>query len=396
MSNTITAAPAALRHATPAFRTFSGPDSVAALGPELARHGCRRAVIVCGEVMLEYPEALGRVTDAIGDRLVGRFDGVIEHSPIPAVEAAAAELARLEADAVIAFGGGSPIVTARAATILLAEQRPVRELCTQRGVDGDLISPKLLQPKLPIWVVPSTPITAYAKAGSAVRDPGSGERLAMFDPKTRAQGVFFDPVVALTAPLPLVKTAAVNAFSMATECLQASVDPLADALLMHALRLLTDALPRLEQAPEDGPIRVQLMLGALLAGQGSDYVGGGLAQALAHSAGPRSSTSNGIVEGILLPHTTRFIAPATPGRLGMIADALQAASSSEEEEVDRAVAAIARFLGDLGIPHRLRDVDLTQPDLIEVVEHTVDDWTLTRVPRTAHRADLLELLEDAW
>ena len=48
------------------------------------------------------------------------------------------------------------------------------------------------------------------------------------------------------------------------------------------------------------------MLAALLCGQGSDYVGGGLAQALSYAAGPRSSVANGVVEALLVPHTMRF------------------------------------------------------------------------------------------
>jgi alcohol dehydrogenase class IV len=57
-------------------------------------------------------------------------------------------------------------------------------------------------------VVPSSPTTAYAKAGAAVRDPETGERLALYDPKARAQGVVLDPVMALTAPARLSWSAA--------------------------------------------------------------------------------------------------------------------------------------------------------------------------------------------
>lgn len=174
------------------------------------------------------------------------------------------------------------------------------------------ISPRLLAPKIPNWVVPTTPITAYAKAGSAVRDPDTGERLALFDPKTRAQGIFLDPAMALTAPAGLASAAALNAFAMAVESLQASPDdPLAEALLVHALRILVQWLPRLAAAPDDAEPRLRLMLAALLCGQGSDYVGGGLAQALSHAAGPRSSVANGVIETLLLPHTMRFNAPVT-------------------------------------------------------------------------------------
>src|SRR5205823_10342577 len=127
------------------------------------------------------------------------------------------------------------IVTARAATILLAEKQDVRALCTRREPDGRLVSPRLRAPKLPLWIVPSTPTTAYAKAGSAVRDPATGERLALYDPKTRAQGIVLDPAMALTAPPRLTWSAALNVFSMAVEGLQSRhVDPLADALLAHA------------------------------------------------------------------------------------------------------------------------------------------------------------------
>ena len=56
-----------------------------------------------------------------------------------------------------------------------------------------LHSPKLLAPKLPQFIVPTTPTTAMVKAGSAVFDPATGERLALFDPKTRAHAIFIDP-----------------------------------------------------------------------------------------------------------------------------------------------------------------------------------------------------------
>jgi alcohol dehydrogenase class IV len=384
------------RHVTPAFRTFCGPSALDALARELDRLGCRRAVIFCGASMLRYTDVLDRIASVLGDRLVGRFAGVKEHSPIPVVEDAVRELERLGADSVVAVGGGSAIVTARAASILLAEQRDVRELCTQRSPDGQLVSPKLMAPKLPIWLVPSTPTTAYGKAGSAVRDPRSGDRLALFDPKTRAQGLILDPQVALTAPAPLARTSALNAFSMAVESLQASVDPLADALLVPGLRKLARWLPRLDAAPEDAKPRLELMVGALLAGQGSDYVGGGLAQALAHTAGPRSSVSNGIVEGILLPHTMRFIAPATPGRLNYVAEALDRAATADASADEQAIAAVEHFVAAMGMPRRLRDVGLSRDVLAGVADHTRDDWSLTRIPRRAQREDLLHVLEAAW
>jgi hypothetical protein len=59
------------------------------------------------------------------------------------VEAAARTLADSRADAVVAVGGGSSIVTARAATVLLAENSDIRDLCIYRDPDRGLVSPRL-------------------------------------------------------------------------------------------------------------------------------------------------------------------------------------------------------------------------------------------------------------
>jgi alcohol dehydrogenase class IV len=386
-----------LHHTTPAFRTFCGEGALASLPRELDRLHCKRAVVVAGPWLAQEQEALSAIEGALATRLVARFDDVEEHSPEPSVEAAAGLLKRTDADAVIAIGGGSSIVTARAASILVAEGRPLRELSTQRGPTGQLTSPRLEAPKIPNWVVPSTPITAYAKAGSAVRGPDTGERLALFDPKTRAQGIFLDPIVAMTAPAGLAETSALNAFSMAVESLQAGVDdPLADALLTQALRMLAEWLPRLRDAPNDAEPRLRLMLAALLCGQGSDYVGGGLAQALSHAAGPQSSVGNGVVEALLLPYTMRFNAPVTKGGLALIADALDRTSMSGASTDERAFDAVSRLLSEIGVPNRLRDVAVAWDAIPDIVSHAMDDWSLTRVPRQVSNRDVTALLEAAW
>jgi alcohol dehydrogenase class IV len=384
-------------HATPAYRTFCGANALAALPRELDRLGCRRAVIFGGPWLVALPDVLGAIESVMGSRLAGRFDDVVEHSPVPSVEAARKLLENVDADAVIAVGGGSSIVTARAATILLAEKKDAQELCTRRGADGKLISPRLLAPKIPNWVIPSTPITAYAKAGSAVSVPETGERLALYDPKTRAQGIFLDPAVALTAPVGLAATASLNAFSMAVECIEAGVDdPLTDALLLQALRLLIELMPRLRNAPDDPEPRLRLMLAALLCGQGSDYVGGGLAQALSHAAGPRSSVGNGIVEALLLPSTMTFNSAVTTDRLTLVADLLDPGAAKGGTAADRAITSVREVLSAAGVPQRLRDVSVTKEALVEVAEHAMDDFSITRVPRPVDRDGLLQLLQTAW
>jgi alcohol dehydrogenase len=383
------------RHITSPFRVYCGGKSLDELQGELARLRCRRALIFTGRT-LARSDALKRVIEALGECCAGVFDGVLAHSPLASIIAGAGALRDYEADAVIALGGGSAVVTARASSILHAEGGDLAALCTRFEAGKPPVSPRLDKRKLPQLVLPTTPTTAYAKAGSAVLDPARGERLALFDPKTRAAALFIHPDLAATAPFALSCSAGVQALAMAVQGLESqSRQPLADALLTHALRLLARNLESLAQQPDDAETRVQLMLGALLAGQGTDYAPPGLASALAHTIGARLNLDNGVLSGLLLPHAMRFNAPATRERAGSIAEALGLATTTDA--LQGAIERIDALLDTLALPRRLRDLDVPEDALPELAEISARDWFLHQNPRRVHGpAEIAAVLAAAW
>ena len=385
-----------LRHLAPPFRLYSGDDSLRRLSEELARSGVRRAVVFCGKTIAHHADGLRLIAEALGDRYVGAFDSVKAHSPLSAVFAGVEKLRELRADGVIAVGGGSAVVTARASSILLAEKRDISEICTQFPVGKPPVSPRLDEPKLPQFVVATTPTTAYAKAGSAVLDDVRGRRLALFDPKTRASALFIHPALALTASSAITMAAGVNAFSMAVQGIESrNRDPLADALLLHALRLLAVSLNKLTHEPNDAGTRADLMLGALLAGQGTDYAPTGLTSALAHSIGARFHVNNGVTNAILLPHTMSFNAQVTHERLALVADALAPHAIGSPESV--AIDAVKCLFGKLGLEGRLGEIGVSAESLTLIADDVSADWSLHQNPRPVRgRADILEVLRAAW
>lgn len=383
------------QHVSSALRLFHGGDCLRQLPSELGRVNSRRAAVICGRTLAAEGSVLSLVLEALGDRCAGVFNGVRAHSPVEAVQRASEALAEMRADAVVAVGGGSAIVTARAASILLAEQASVRELSTRRGVNGRLISPKLMAPKLPQFVVLTTPTTACVKAGSAVFDPATRQRLAMYDPKTRAQALFIHPQMALSSAAQLALTASFNTLAMAVEGLESEAsDPLSDAMLMHALRLLGGALPLLPGNQANASVRSDLMLAAVLCGQGTDQAGGGIASVLAHAIGARCEVENGLLNAILLPHTMRFNAPATRSRISKVASSLGGSDRATGED---AAARVETFLADLPGPRRLRDAGVPREALLEIASAAFDDWFLQRNPRpVTDQETLTDLLQTAW
>ena len=48
------------------------------------------------------------------------------------------------------------------------------------------------------------------------------------------------------------------------------------------------------------------------------------------------------------------------------------------------------------VPLRLRDVGVAKESLMEIVDHAMDDWSITRMPRRPSRDEPTGLLAQAW
>jgi alcohol dehydrogenase len=384
------------RHFAPASRIFYGDDCLIHLPAELARSGAKRAVVFCGQTLARSTPGLSTIQAALGPLCSGVFAGVVEQSPLAAVEDGVEELRRLNADAIIALGGGSAVVTARAATVLYGEGGTAHDLATVFNSGRPPVSPKLAKPKLPQFIVPSTPTTAYAKSGAAIVVSG-GRRLSLFDPKARPQAVFFQPQLFAATPHRLIVDASIDAFAQAIQGLESvRVEPLADALLLHGVRLIRRSLDGAAN-PASADARGDLMLAAQLIGEGTDYTGAGAASAIGHSIGARFGKGNGAAKAIVLPHTVMFNGPATRGRMHEIAGALGITNRAAETDASEAIShACRQFFDSLGLPSRLRALKIPHDALPQIADDVSQDWFFTQNPRPMPQADLMELLEAAW
>lgn len=382
----------AYQHVSPELRVFHGVEALAALKRELDRAGCNRVAVVCGRTVGRSPE-MQALREGLGASWAGLADTAREHSPVAGVEDAVRVLHEVQADAILAVGGGSAAVTARAAAILAGEKRPLAELCTRRMPDGRFESPRLNAPKLPIFAIPTTPSTAFAKNGTAVH-AADGERLAMFDPKTRARAIVIDPAFVATAPAELVRSAALNAMANAVEALESpACDPFSEALLMQALRLIGQSLA--QDLAADAAVRERLVVAALLCGRGTEQGGTGVASVLAHAIGKRTHVANGIVNAIVLPHTMRFNAPVTEARAAAVLEAMVAVPGAAAGQTS--ATRVEALLHSLPLPRTLREIGVAQDDLRLIAEAAMSDWSIARNARPIRDADtLLALLSLAW
>lgn len=381
------------RHTQDALRLFSGAGSLPHLAAELKRLGCSRAMILSGQSLMRMGH-VDRVAEALGDCLAGTYVAVRAHSPLPAVLDAVEALRQTDADAIVVLGGGSAVITARAASILLGEGRGLDKICTRRLADGSYHSPRLTAPKLPLLIAPTTPNSAYVKAGAGVFDPDAGERKAIFDPQTRARAIFLDPDLLQSAPRDLVVGATLDNLILAAEgLLSPKGDPLADGELIHAVHLMHRSLLAWAKGADGDDIRLDLTLAGIVAGRGTDHSPAGTCTALGHAIGANFHCDNAVCKTILWPHVLAFNGShARPG-LPKLARALELTDASEA-----AVNGEFRRLFDaLSLPIGLRAFGIQSADLPMIAGRAMKDWFMQgNCRRVEGAADLLPLLQAAW
>ena len=164
---------------------------------------------------------------------------------------------------------------------------------------------------------------------------------------------------------------------------------------MHAVRLLGQHLPDVARH-DDAAVRGELVLAAVLCGQGTDHTGAGITTVLGHAIGARHDLENGTVNAIVLPHALRFNARGGSrtgqgrGGAGPAAQRRRAAAAEGREGG-------AEIFGTLDVPPRLRDVGVPREALPAIAATAMGDWFLRGNPRPVRDArELQDVLETAW
>ena len=395
---------ASFRYLSPSARLYAGVDALSNLYREAQRLEATRAFVVCSETVARTTNLLERTKEALGDLYAGVFDGAKRESPIPSVMAGVEAARDAQADMIVAVGGGSAVVTARAITILMAEEGTPQELCTKYPPGQPPVSPRLLQPKIPNILVLTTPTNGANRGGAAVMDDKPPYRLEMFDPKARPMCIILDGEALLTAPLPLFLDTATNTFTAVVGALQSpGLNPFAYADLRQALELSLEYLPRLVSSSDDPEPRIQLGAAAIISNRAADAPSGG-----GRGAGTTldrqiryrySHVGQGASNAVLLTTSMRRNREVALEGQARLADIMGVRTSgmSDAEAAEEATQAVDSFLRSIGAPSRIRDLDVPEADLEAIAR---DDAAQPSFGEGSRRitdaAELTRFLQEAW
>tara|TARA_B100000767_G_scaffold120400_1_gene114742 strand:+ start:2334 stop:3386 length:1053 start_codon:yes stop_codon:yes gene_type:complete len=321
---------------------------------EVRRLGCSRALI------LSTPPKSSSALDlaaALNDMSAGVFSRAAMHTPVEVTEDALRHVQEINADCIVAIGGGSTTGLGKA-------------IAHRTG--------------LPQIVIPTT--YAGSEATPILGQTEDGVKTTLTDRKVLPEVILYDPELVATLPVGMTVTSALNAMAHAAEALYAR-DKSEDSnqLAIDGLTSFVKSLPKVLQDPEDLAAREETQRGAWACGAVLGRVGMALHHKLCHTLGGSFDLPHAETHAIILPHAIHYNAQAVPGLLAPLTDLLGGSSPG---------MALWQFAKSMGAPLALRVLGLQVQDLDRVVEIATRNpyWN----PREVTADGIRALLEKAW
>ena len=278
-----------------------GGGAVAGVATLLAELGLASPLIVTDPVMIATG-LLRRCTaplDAAGIQYAVFSDTIPEPEDI-VVDAGVALLAEGEHDCLLAFGGGSPIDTAKAIAVLA--QRPgahIRDFKVPLQNDA---------PGLPVVAIPTTAGTgSECTRFTVITDTVRGEKMLIAGMAVLPLAAIVDYELTFTVP---PRTTADTGVDSLTHALEAYVskraNAISDSLALGAVALIGHHLRTAYAEPQNALAREGMMLGATQAGLAFSNSSVALVHGMSRPIGARFHVPHGLSNAMLLPAVTRF------------------------------------------------------------------------------------------
>ncbi|WP_169458021.1 iron-containing alcohol dehydrogenase [Ottowia thiooxydans] len=376
-------------------RVVHGQPFEKAVADEVLATGAKR-VLVIASPRAHGSDALARLRVALGDHFSGEFCQVLPHVPVECVRDAAVWATQLNADHLVALGGGSVIDAAKAISLLVWSGMPLQVAQLLDQQDLRLVDPSQRsrddEKRLRITAVPQTLSGAEFTWFAGVTDPSRKVKNIVAHATMAPRCVILDPSLTLEIPVPIFLASGVKAIDHAVERLVSlHSHPMSDALSIHALRMLSQALPAVHSNPGDLMARQQCQLASWLSiAGGAAGVKTGASHALGHILGAHSGVAHGLTSCALLSPVLRWNKGHNGSQQCRVMSALGVSNTDLGSWVERLVSS-------LGLPTRLRELNVDKRDLPDIAQKSLHDPGMHHNPRPIRSAtDALEILEHAW
>jgi alcohol dehydrogenase len=320
---------------TPPILRF-GAGTVDSIGELLATLGSSRPLVVTDAFLVSVGIA-DRVTDAL--RATGTepavFDGTIPDPTTDSLEAGVAAIRAHDADSLVALGGGSPIDTAKALSVLAVRGGTMRELKAPFQFTG---------PALPVIAVPTTAGTgSEVTQFTIITDSETNEKMLCAGPGYLAKAAIVDYELTVSMPPRLTADTGIDALTHAIEAyVSRKANPVSDTYALAAIGRIGAFLRRAYRDGADTEARDEMMTAATLAGMAFSNASVALVHGMSRPLGAHFGVAHGMANAMLFPEITAFSVEHATERYATCARTLGVASATDGD-VEAAAALVAEL-----------------------------------------------------
>lgn len=374
-------------------RLVFGPGTTKTAGALVTSLGLKSALLVCGS------GATGRSTgfaalkaglDAAGI-MYTVFDKVTPDPDAVQVGQAASLIRTKKLEAVIAYGGGSPIDCGKSAALAAANGVDMLEFSYGRTVPT--------KPALPIVAISTTAGTGSELSAAAVTtDRVQGRKLGYSTDSFFPRIAIVDPENHLSMPPRVTAATGMDALTHVVESyLSLAANPVADAINLKAVMMIGQALPRAYADGNDLEARSAMAIASASAGGAFSQTGLGMVHGFAHPVGARHGVAHGDANAIILPYVMAALARDAAPRMRDLAAALGACKPDAPDRLgaEAFVQAIVAMKARLGIAQNLSLVGINETNATAVLADALTYRMRARSPRSFTDDELGRLLEAA-
>ncbi|MDA0591180.1 MAG: iron-containing alcohol dehydrogenase [Planctomycetota bacterium] len=405
-----------------------GPGCTAEVGLDLKAMQVSRTLVVIdpklrslptGEIVIKSLKSAGINFDVFDEVSVEPTDKSFQRAAECATEGGF--------DSFVAVGGGSTIDTCKAANLFATYPADFYTYVNAPIGRGEPVP----GPLKPLIAIPTTAGTGSETTGVAIFD--ELERKA----KTGIAHRYLKPTLGIvdaentrTMPAAVAASTGLDVLSHALESFTAipfntrpkpesplhrpayqGANPISDMWALHALKLMSENLPRAVADTSDEEARANMMLAAAIAGIGFGNAGVHLPHGMSYPVAGmvRNFTPAGFdVDHPMVPHgmsvilhtpaVARFTAPSSPERHLRAAEALgvDIRGAAPEDAGEVLAARVVQLMQILQMPNGLAEVGYTEADIPALVEGTLPQHRVTKLsPIPAGEVELTALFRDS-
>ena len=315
------------------------------------------------------------------------FDGVQPNPTIPNIEEARQLYIDNGCEAIIAFGGGSPMDCAKAAGARVV--KPNQSIPKMKGVL------KVRKKLMPFFAVPTTAGTgSETTIAAVVSDPETHEKYAINDLCLRPGYAILDPELTVGLPPHITSTTGMDALTHAVEAYIGKANTKETA--ERAVQAVKLVFENLYKAYEDGKnieARENMLLASHYAGIAFTRAYVGYVHAIGHNLGGLYGVPHGLAMSVILPYVLDYYGEAAYDRLADLADAVGITGADNAEKAKNFIAAVRELNAKMNIPASIDKIK--EEDISLLADRALAEGNpLYPVPKIMNKAECVALIKE--